>query len=58
MPESRAEYFRQLRKRKKQFVFMIDYDKATMLDELLKKRGESRTNWFRRKIDEELEEKK
>lgn len=37
---------------------MIDYDKATMLDELLKKRGESRTNWFRRKIDEELEEKK
>lgn len=58
MPKSRAEYFRQLRKRKKQLVFMIDYDKATMLDELLKKRGESRTNWFRRKIDEELEEKK
>lgn len=51
---SRAEYFRQLRKRKKQFVFMVDLEKAILLDNLLRTRGETRTEWFRRKVDEEL----
>lgn len=56
MPESRAEYFRNLRKKKKQIVFLLDNDKAEKLDATLKKRGENRTDWFRRKVDEELKE--
>ena len=57
LPESRAEYFRQLRRRKKQMVFLLDNDKADALDRVLKTRGEGRTAWFRRKVDEELNEK-
>lgn len=56
LPESRAEYFRELRKRKKQLVFLLDNDKADQLDRVLKTRGEGRTEWFRRKVDEELKE--
>lgn len=55
LPESRAEYFRELRKRKRQLVFMLDNEKADALDKVLKSRGEGRTEWFRRKVDEELE---
>lgn len=55
LQESRAEYFRELRKRKRQLVFLIDNDKADALDKVLKSRGEGRTEWFRRKVDEELE---
>ena len=54
-PESRAEYFRERRKVKKQLVFMVDREKAEALDRKLKERGESRIDWFRRKLDEELE---
>ena len=57
-PESRAEYFRERRKVKKQLVFMVDKDKAEALDKKLEQRGESRIEWFRRKLDEELEEAK
>ncbi len=52
--KSRAEYFRQLRKNKKQIVFMIDREKAESLDKKLSAKGESRTEWFRQKVDEEL----
>lgn len=54
--KSRAEYFRELRKTKKQLVFMVDKEKAEALDAKLSKRGEGRTEWFRRKLDEELGE--
>ena len=55
MPDkSRAEYFRELRKSKKQLVFMVDKEKAEALDKKLLERGEGRTEWFRRKLDEEL----
>lgn len=56
LPESRAEYFRELRKKKKQIVFLLENDKADKLDRILKERGEGRTEWFRRKVDEELKE--
>lgn len=56
-PESRAEYFRNLRKVKKQLVFMVDKDKAEALDRKLSDRGETRAEWFRKKLDEELSEK-
>lgn len=55
--KSRAEYFRERRKQKKQLVFMVDRDKAEALDNKLAERGEGRTEWFRRKLDEEISEK-
>lgn len=57
-PESRAEYFRERRKAKKQLVFMVDREKAEALDKKLEERGESRIEWFRRKLDEELDNNK
>lgn len=54
--KSRAEYFRELRKAKKQLVFMVDKEKAEALDQKLAQKGESRTEWFRKKLDEELSE--
>ena len=53
--KSRAEYFRERRKKKRQLVFMVDPEKADQLDDILKDRHESRTDWFRRKLDEEIE---
>lgn len=52
--KSRAEYFRELRKTKKQLVFLVEKDKAEALDRKLAERGEGRTEWFRRVLDEEL----
>lgn len=52
--KSRAEYFRKRRKVKRQLVFMVDPEKAAKLDEMLKERRECRTEWFRRKLDEEI----
>lgn len=54
--KSRAEYFRELRKSKKQLVFLVDKEKAEALDKKLAEKGEGRTEWFRRKLDEELGE--
>jgi len=54
--KSRAEYFRERRKVKKQLVFMVDREKAEALDKKLKMAGEGRTEWFRRKLDEEISE--
>lgn len=53
-PESRAEYFRKLRKVKKQLVFMVDKEKAEALDKKLADRGETRSEWFRKIMEEEL----
>lgn len=54
--KSRAEYFRELRKAKKQLVFMVDKEKAEKLDRKLAEKGEGRTEWFRRKLAEEIGE--
>lgn len=54
--KSRAEYFRELRKTKKQLVFMVDREKAEALDKKLAAKGEGRTEWFKRKLDEEISE--
>lgn len=55
--KSRAEYFRELRKTKKQLVFLVEKDKAEALDRKLRAHGESRIDWFRRKLDEEIGKK-
>ena len=54
-PESRAEYFRERRKSMKQLVFMVDREKAEELDRKLQAKGQSRIEWFREKLDEELD---
>ena len=56
--KSRAEYFRELRKAKKQLVFMVEKEKAEALDKKLAEKGEGRTEWFRRILDEEISKKK
>ena len=40
----------------KQLVFMVDKEKAEALDQKLSERGEGRTEWFRKKLEEELSE--
>ena len=52
--KSRAEYFRERRKAMKQLVFMVDKEKAEALDKKLAEKGEGRTEWFRKKLDEEI----
>lgn len=54
--KSRAEYFRDRRKKLKQIVFMVEPEKVEKLDKRLKDRGETRTDWFRRKVKEEIGE--
>ena len=53
-PESRAEYFRELRKKKKQFVALVDKEKMDAFMKKLSQQGENKTAWLNRKIDEEL----
>lgn len=55
--KSRAEYYRERRKKLKQLVFMVDKGKAEKLDKILSDREESRVDWFRRKLDEEIGDK-
>ena len=55
--KSRAEYFRNRRKIKKQLVFMVDKEKAEELDAKLAERGQTRIDWFRAKMEEELSDK-
>lgn len=52
--KSRAEYFRERRKVKKQLVFMVDKDKAEALDKKLAEKGEGRTEWFKKRLEEEI----
>lgn len=52
--KKRTEYFRQRRQSMKQIVFLIDKEKARLLDEKLQEKGMGRTEWFRAKVDEEL----
>lgn len=36
---------------------MVDKEKAETLDKILSDREESRIDWFRRKLDEEIEDR-
>lgn len=57
-PESRAEYFRERRKKMKQLVFMVDREKAEALDAVLEEQGKSRAEWFREQLNETLAQNK
>lgn len=50
----RTEYFRNRRRSMKQIVFMLDKERAEALDQKLKEIGIGRTEWFRKKVDEEI----
>lgn len=53
-PESRAEYFRERRKSKKQFSVLCDRRKVESLEQKLKEQGKSKVQWFEEKADEEI----
>ena len=55
--ESRAEYFRERRKKFRQLVFVVDNAKADKLDEMLQKEGKTRSRWFREVLDEKISQK-
>lgn len=52
--ESRAEYFRERRKTKKQFSVLSDRKLVEALEIKLKRQGKSKTKWFEEKANEEL----
>ena len=51
---SRAEYFRELRKAKKQFSVLSDRERVEALEAKLKEQGKTKVKWFEEKADEEL----
>lgn len=53
-PESRAEYFRERRKTKKQFSVLSNRERVEALEEKLKEQGKTKVQWFEEKADEEL----
>ena len=55
--ESRAEYFRERRKKLKQVAFMVDHERIEKLDAILEKEHLGRTEWFKRMIDEYVSRK-
>lgn len=55
--KSRAEYFRERRKDKKNFGALLDRSKVERMETKLKEIGSTKTEWLERKIDEELSKK-
>ena len=53
-PESRAEYFRERRKKVAQLNVSVPKEKLVALEEALKRAGKTKTQWVNEKIDEEL----
>jgi len=53
-PGSRAEYFRKRRETIGQFNVSVPVEKIRALEEKLKKKGRTKTQWLNEKIDEEL----
>lgn len=53
-PESRAEYFRERRKAKKQFSVLADREKVEALEAKLKEQGKTKVGWFEEKAEEEI----
>lgn len=52
--ESRAEYFRERRKNKKQFSVLSNRELVESLEAKLKKQGKTKVQWFEEKANEEL----
>lgn len=54
MTKSRADYFKERRKKLKDFGVLIDREKLEALEDKLKHQGYTKTKWLNDKIDEEL----
>jgi hypothetical protein F3_00407 len=52
--KSRADYFRERRKKLKDFGVLIDREKLEIFEEKLKSENKTKTTWLNDKIDEEL----
>lgn len=55
-PESRADYFKERRKKIGQFSVSVPREKLNKLDEKLSQKGKTKTQWLNEKIDEEISE--
>lgn len=51
--KSRAEYFRERRKDRKDFSVLIPKEKYDKIDKKLKEQNKTKTEWLIEKIDEE-----
>lgn len=51
---SRADYFRERRKKFKQFTVSIPKEKMEKFEKMLKEMGLTRVAWINKKIDDEL----
>ena len=52
--KSRAEYMKKRREGKKNFVALIDRNKAAALEEKLQQKGKTKATWLEEKIEEEI----
>lgn len=55
--KSRADYFKERRKTRKDFGVLVDREKLENLENKLKNQNTTKTKWLNEKIDEELQEK-
>lgn len=55
-PKSRADYFKERRKKTRNFSVEVDREKFDRLEEKLSKKEKTKTQWLNEKIDEELKE--
>jgi hypothetical protein len=53
-PKSRADYFKERRKKTKNFSVEIEKEKFEKLEEKLFQKGLTKTKWFNEKVDEEI----
>lgn len=56
--KSRADYFRKRRESVGQLNVSVPKEKLAALEEKLKVKGQSKTQWVNEKIDEEISQKK
>ena len=53
-PESRADYFKKRRETIGQFSVSVPRAKLDAITEVLKEKGQTKTQWLNEKIDEEI----
>ncbi len=52
--KSRAEYFKERRKTRKDFNVLLPIDKYNAIEKVLKEQNKTKTKWLIEKIDEEI----
>lgn len=55
-PESRADYMKERRKKKRNFSVELDIDKFDKLEKKLSEKGVTKKQWLNEKVDEEIGE--